>query len=48
VIIIDDARCFGTDPAYPTIDEIKGFIHARRENAQITVEGDSIRVEWNK
>jgi len=44
VIVIDDARCFGTDPAYPTIDELSAFIRSRRSNVDITVEDDSIRV----
>ncbi|MCP4553344.1 MAG: hypothetical protein GY834_15180, partial [Bacteroidetes bacterium] len=26
VIIIDDARCFGNDPAYPSIEELSDFI----------------------
>ncbi len=44
VIIIDDARCFGTDPAYPGIDELIGFIKAKKPNAKIEVKDDSIRV----
>ncbi len=44
VIVIDDARAFGRDPAYPTLDDLCDFIRARRKNVQITVEGDSVRV----
>lgn len=44
VIVIDDARAFGKDPAYPTISELCDFIRARRKNVQIQVEGDSVRV----
>ena len=44
VIVIDDARALGRDPAYPTIDELRDFILARRRNVQISVEGDSVRV----
>lgn len=44
VIIIDDARCFGTDPAYPTIAELTELIKSKRPNVAITVENDSIRV----
>lgn len=47
VIIIDDARCFGNDPAYPTIKDMKEFIHSKRENVQISVEDDSIRIVPN-
>jgi len=44
VVIIDDARCFGTDPAYPTIKELSDFIKTKRPDAQIEVECDSIRI----
>jgi hypothetical protein len=44
VIIIDDARCFGTDPAYPSIAELSDFIRANNSNANIEVENDSIRI----
>ena len=44
VIIIDDARCFGSDPTYPTIDVLKKFIYDKRKNVSINVEYDSIRI----
>ena len=44
VVVIDDARCFGSDPAYPTLAEIARFIEARRSAVTILVENDSIRV----
>ena len=44
VIIIDDARCFGTDPAYPNLEELSEFIKSKRPDAVIVVEDDSIRV----
>ena len=44
VIIIDDARCFGTDPAYPSIEELTVFIKSERPNANITILNDSIRI----
>jgi len=44
VIIIDDARCFGSDPAYPTMDVLKKFIYDKRKNVSINVEYDSIRI----
>jgi len=44
VIIIDDARCFGTDPAYPSIEELSNFIRTKRPDADIEVENDSIRI----
>ena len=44
VIIIDDARCFGTDPAYPTVGALREFVRARRPDAEFIVENDSMRI----
>lgn len=44
VIIIDDARLFGTDPAYPNLEELSDFIKAKRNNVDILVQDDSIRI----
>jgi hypothetical protein len=44
VIIIDDARCFGVDADYPTLEELKAYVLARRPNLAITVQDDSIRI----
>jgi len=44
IIIIDDARCFGVDPAYPTINEIRSFIEARSDNLELVVQDDCIRI----
>lgn len=44
VIIIDDARCFGTDPAYPTPKELRAFVLARRDTVEITEVADSFRI----
>lgn len=44
IIVIDDARCFGSDPAYPTIDDIRAFVAARRSDLMVTVAEDSIRI----
>jgi hypothetical protein len=44
VILIDDACRFGTDPAYPTTEELKDFIRTKCEEALISVEDDIIRV----
>jgi len=48
VIIIDDARCFGADPAYPGIEELSDFINSKRRDFDIAVEDDSIRITPNK
>jgi predicted O-methyltransferase YrrM len=44
VIIIDDARCFGRDPAYPSLGELSDFIRSKRRNIDIVVQDDSIRI----
>lgn len=44
VIIIDDARCFGTDPAYPSIEELTNFVKAKKNNVNILVQDDIIRI----
>jgi len=44
VIIIDDARCFGQDPAYPSIDELSKFFESQGANVDFVIQDDSIRV----
>jgi len=44
VIVIDDARCFGTDPAYPSIEQLKKFVGSQLPDARIEIEDDSIRI----
>jgi len=44
VIIIDDARCFGKDPSYPTLEELGNFIKSHRQDLEITVKDDSVRI----
>ncbi len=42
VILIDDARYFGNDPAYPNIEELKEFIFSKKENVEILIQDDII------
>ncbi|MBU0571100.1 MAG: hypothetical protein KJ995_08305 [Candidatus Omnitrophica bacterium] len=44
VIIIDDARCFGADPVYPSIEKLKDFIKSKRPNLEIIIQDDNIRI----
>jgi hypothetical protein len=44
VILIDDARCFGTYPFYPTLDELRKFILVKKPGVLIAVEDDAIRI----
>jgi hypothetical protein len=44
VALIDDARCFGTEPSYPSIDELTAIILSERFDVSISVEDDIMRV----
>lgn len=42
IILIDDARCFGTDIQYPTLDELRVYLLDRRPDYSCIVENDII------
>lgn len=44
VILIDDARFFGTNPAYPTLEELRSFIMQLRDDVEILVKDGIIRI----
>jgi hypothetical protein len=44
VIIIDDARCFGKELDYPSLQALMDFIRSKRSNLDIVVQDDSIRI----
>ena len=44
-VVIDDARLFGTDPDYPTIDEVREWMKTLRPTASVRVEHDAIVIE---
>lgn len=44
VIVVDDARCFGVEPGYPSIEELSKYVKARRPNSHIEVADDAIRI----
>jgi hypothetical protein len=44
VVIIDDARCFGREPDYPSIDELRAHVESMREDVFVEVKDDSIRI----
>lgn len=48
VILIDDARLFGTVPDYPSLQELAAFISAKKPHLDMTVEADSIRITSRK
>ncbi len=44
VVIIDDARCFGTAPDYPSIEDLTSFIRSKSPDVNIEIENDIIRI----
>lgn len=44
IVLIDDARCFGDSPVYPTLDEIKQLVQSLRPGWRVEVASDSIRI----
>lgn len=45
VIVIDDARLFGKDPAYPAYEDLEKLILSRKADTRIRLENDSIVVQ---
>ncbi|GEJ55649.1 hypothetical protein [Anaeromyxobacter diazotrophicus] len=43
VLLADDARLLGTDPAYPTLDDVRALVRARRGDWDVTVECDVLK-----
>lgn len=44
VILIDDARLFGTDAAYPTIEQIRDFLTSHGVGNDLVVADDIVRI----
>jgi hypothetical protein len=44
IVIIDDARCFGVDPAYPSLADVEALVRAHRPDVRIVTVDDSIRI----
>lgn len=44
VIIIDDARLFGTDSAYPSLEQLRDYIDAQSTPRKLDVRDDTIRI----
>lgn len=45
LILIDDARCFGSHPAYPTVDAIGDFFKINQRAVSLNVANDMIRIQ---
>jgi hypothetical protein len=41
-IVIDDARLFGTDPAYPTVESLERFLMGHEWHCSLRIENDAI------
>jgi hypothetical protein len=44
VVLVDDARCFGTEKDYPSLSELEKFVRSRRPDAHIFVKHDCIHI----
>jgi hypothetical protein len=44
VILVDDARVFGSWPDYPAVDEFRRLVAGQRPDVTVTVEDDIIRI----
>ena len=44
VVVIDDARCFGVDPDYPPVEELRRLVDSFKRGLQVTVKDDAIRI----
>lgn len=44
VIVIDDARLFGTDAEYPSMKELGEYVESKDPEREITVQDDMIRI----
>ncbi len=44
VIVVDDARCFGVDEGYPTLDELRAYVSEKLPSHRMSVENDLIRI----
>jgi hypothetical protein len=44
VILVDDARAFGDDPAYPSIDELAVLMKKHRPSYHLSVRADIVRM----
>ena len=44
IVLIDDARCFGTFEGYPSIEELRDFLQKAGAKFQLEVKDDIIRV----
>lgn len=44
VIVVDDARLFGVDPGYPTVQSLTDFVTSKRSGLEVVVRDDAIQI----
>lgn len=44
VVLVDDARCFGTEKDYPSLAELETFVKSRRPDVRLFVKHDCIHI----
>lgn len=44
VVLVDDARCFGTEKDYPTVAGLEAFVRDRRPGARMFIKHDCIHI----
>jgi hypothetical protein len=48
VILVDDARCFGKEPGYPSLPDLTAFVKSLRSDVDVAVECDAVRITPNE
>lgn len=44
VVLVDDARCFGSEKDYPTLAELETYVRGRRPDAHMFIKHDCIHI----
>ncbi|MEW6132430.1 MAG: hypothetical protein AB1591_04605 [Pseudomonadota bacterium] len=44
VVLVDDARCFGSEKDYPTLAELETYVRGRRTDAHMFIKHDCIHI----
>ena len=47
-VVVDDARCFGSDPAYPSVEEMLALVRSKRRDVDVEVDPDMLRISPRK
>lgn len=44
IVLVDDARCFGTEKDYPSLTELEAYVRSRRPDARMFIKHDCIHI----